>query len=359
MKWLGVFLLLSSLSTWVMASEKESMTWSRLGIQFEASNDLYHHQQLKLLSASTDIAETISNIKDEFLPSLVREYFKTKKLIIIFEKKSDTDAMFFPPGTLRESAIEEWIITLNPAVTDSQNYLRIIAHELFHAVHHLYNPEEETWIREGMAQIFENMVFGGFNYAHIHAGLTKSNFPLEAHFDHHQYEAEKYGNTLLYFHYLNSHCGLDSALFWTMLENREPGRNGITEALNRINSPHPVCQNFTTSASGYSLAKLVNNYSGFEQSPHTYILSSDQRLSYNKVIDEQILDAPVLFWSEFAPYRPMKVSLVSAIMLAPTAPSETQWWALEKNYPNRVKQIQPSEMSQLSNSWEVGFFLAK
>lgn len=330
-----------------------AVKWSRLGFTFEARAELYQTQQQKLLLASTDIAETLSEIQLEKLAPDIREQIKNKPIVLIFEKNSATDAMFFPPGTKRDGA--EWIITLNPVLLDTPNYQRIIVHEYFHAAHHSVKPNEKSWVREGLAQLFEYQVYGGFNFAHIHAGLTESNFPLEASFDVNNYQPEKYGNTLLYFYYLTTHCDKNEQLFWALTQSEDNGREGITQALQAAST----CRDFASTATGFSLAKIMNSYSGFDQSAQTFIHASAQRLSIDSQNEKKALAYPESYWKNIKAYQPQRLSQLTAIELAKSAPETTKWWGVEKNYPNRIKAIKPTEISTLAKSWDIGFFIAE
>ncbi|WPU65222.1 hypothetical protein [Peredibacter starrii] len=353
MKWLLFTLLYICATSWAFA-EAANVRWSRLGFVFEAKDELYRNQQQDLLLASTDIAEQLSDIQLSKLPSEARDKIKHKTITLIFEKNASTDAVFYPPGTKAGRGNDEWIITLNPALISTPDYLKIISHEYFHAVHYSINPNEVSWVREGLAQLFEYRLYNGFNFAHTHAGLTKNEFPLEAEFDINDYRPEKYGNTLLYFYYLTSHCDKDDTLFWTLVNSGGSGRDGINRALQLENSSIPLCRDFSSSAEGFSLAKMANSYSGFEQSSLTFIMPSSHRLQIDAQKELSLLANPDKFWSSIQSYQPQRLSLKTAQELIKTAPASFKWWGLEKNYPNRIKALKPQDLMTLSPAWDVG-----
>jgi hypothetical protein len=352
-----LFLLLSALDARPSGDAASDVRWTRLGIRFEARPDIYRAATPQLLAASAEISEAITNLQAEHLAAVHPTFLRDHALVVRFEKRGATDAMFFPPRTFAPAS-EEWYITLSPGLLSSPTYLRTVAHEYFHAVHHALNPWEEDWIREGLAQLFEHLVFGGFNFAHVHAGLTTSDVALEEPFDPNRYRPEQYGNTLLYFYYVNAQCAPGNAFFWRLVAGRVPGRAGVTAALEGLAAPAPHCRSFAATAAAFSLAKLINGYSGFEQSPVTFLVNTDKRLSLDRARERQLLAAPAELWRRLAPWRPLRVSLPTALALAASAPPPIRWFGLERSYPNRVRELAPGDLTSLTNKWDVGFFRA-
>ncbi len=331
--------------------------WNRLGISFEARTEVFRSSQSQLLSASTEIAYAITNLQEEHLNAVHDTFLKDHALVILFEKNSGTDAMFFPPKTLRPDS-EEWIISLSPGLLSSPTYLRIVAHEYFHAVHFALNPGELDWIREGLAQLFEHIVFGGFNAAHVHASLTNSDYGLEETFDPNSYSPEKYGNTLLYFYYINTQCSLNNALFWNQIRASSPGRSGISNTLSKLASPLAHCRNFETSAAAFSVARLVNAFSGFEQSSATSILNTDKRLSIDPTFERRLIANPLEYWRRLKHWRPIRITSPTALIIAPSSPIDIRWLGLERAYPYRVRELGSRDLRGLGPKWDVGLFRA-
>src|SRR6218665_3793936 len=103
------------------------------GLHFEVDSSLYDEKSDLYKTAKNDIADTINMLHAEYLPEVAKEKIKDKKVVVLFENSGSTDAKFYPPGTKRASNADEWIITLNPALITTKKYLRIFAHEYFHA----------------------------------------------------------------------------------------------------------------------------------------------------------------------------------------------------------------------------------
>lgn len=331
--------------------------WSRLGIQFEATSEVFQGSQAQLLSASAEIAETITKLQEEHLKAVHKTFLRDHSLVVLFEKTSATDAVFYPPRTLRPEN-EEWFITVSPGILSSPTYLKIVAHEYFHAVHFALNPGELDWVREGMAQLFEHLVFGGFNTAHVHSSLTQSEHGLEEAFDPSTYIPEKYGNTLLYFYYVNSQCSFDNQFFWGHLLEGASGRSGISRTLAKLASPEAHCRSFESTATAFSVARLVNNFSGYDQSSATSILTVDQRLPTNRDRERRLLANPTDHWRKLSAWRPIRITLPTAMILAPSAPSDVKWFGLENSYPHRVRELTPRDLGRLPSKWDVGFIRA-
>lgn len=335
-----------------------AVNWERLGINFESDPETYRFYKQNLLRASAEIASSLSAIMEEEIPNDIMAKFSDKKLTIVFQKNSATDAMFFPPRSFRQSVGEEWIITINPAVVTDANYHRLVTHEFFHAVHHANSPKEETWVREGMAQLFESNLFGGANQAHVIASLTKSEFSLEEDFNVNDYKPEKYGNTFLYFQYLSNQCAQNKDFLWDLMKTEATGRQGIDIYL-RGKSNKAQCQSFIKSAGAFSLARLVNTYSGFEQNESTFLTPNTYKLEVSTTMDKLIQKDPRGFFKSLKAFRPVKLSLQSAELLSKFSTESSEWWAIEKSYPYRVKQVSPLEVPNLSKSWDIGLVIVQ
>ncbi len=336
-------LIYMSFSTALMADALPVEAWKRLGVRFEAETTLFNARKSELQKSSGEIADLISTVLAEF-PNEISKDFDEKKLLIIFAKNASTDAVFYPPGELRKTS--DFIITVNPSLIESPSFERLLAHEIFHAVHFTFNPDELDWIREGMAQLFESRLYGGFNQAHVVEALTKSNFPLEAEFDINSYQKEKYGNTFLFFYFLSTHCDPQRDLLFKMIQNGLYGRAGIDSVL--ANSPLQICSSFAKAAEGFSVAKMVNAYSGTNQSAETFIIPAMQEMGVDPTLEASYT------WNKIGSFQPKRISKARALILSATSPADAHFWGLEKRFPNRVKRLIPSEISGLKDGWDIG-----
>lgn len=337
-----VLLICMSFSTALLADASSVESWSRLGVRFEAETVLFNARKAELQKSSGEIADLISTVLAEF-PSEISREFDENKLLIVFGKNASTDAVFYPPGTLRRT--KDFIITVNPSLIESPNFERLMAHEFFHVIHFIHNPDELDWIREGMAQLFEARLYGGFNQAQVVEALTKSNFPLEADFDINSYQKEKYGNTFLFFLFLTTHCDPQRDLLWKMIQNNLYGRAGIDSVLN---STLPLCSSFASAAEGFSVAKMVNAYSGTGQSADTFIIPVMQEMSIDQTMES------TLTWNKIGSFQPKRVSKARALILSASTPPDAHYWGLERRFPNRVKRIQVNDINNLREGWDIG-----
>ena len=335
-------------STALMADALPAETWSRLGIRFEAESTLFHTRKSELQKSSGEIADLISTVLAEF-PNEISKDFDEKNLLILFAKNASTDAVFYPPGALRKN--NDFIIAVNPSLIESPNFERLLAHEIFHAVHFTHNPDEVDWIREGMAQLFETRLYGGFNQAHVVEALTKSNFPLEADFNINSYHKEKYGNTFLFFYFLSTHCDPQRDLLFRMIQNGLYGRAGIDSVL--VHSSLQICTSFGKAAEAFSLAKMVNAYSGTNQSAETFILPAILEMRVEPTLEASYT------WNKIGSFQPKRVSKARALVLSKTSPADAHYWGLEKRFPNRVKRLQINDISALKEGWDVGIIRSR
>lgn len=337
MSWLKCFLILLVLPLTLRAEE---VRWTRLGIQFTADASVFDSKKSELLGISDEIADLATTVLGEIPPEIAAP-FQRESLVFSFIKQASTDAVFYPPGELRKS--EEFIITVNPALIHSPSFERLLAHELFHAVHYLHNKRELSWVREGLAQLFESHLYGGFNPSTVVTALTTNEFPLESDFDVTDYQREKYGNTFLFFYYLSTHCDPDRTLLWRMVTHGSTGRAGI----DRILQPSH-CGDFLKAAEDFSVAKIVNTYSGNSQSDQTFLIPSLAKFTIDPRLESRIQ------WEALGSFQPQRLSMKRALELSRSAPQDAHFWAIERRYPNRVKQITVRELRDLDAGWDIG-----
>ena len=170
-------------------------------------------------------------------------------------------------------------ILFNPFEKKKERF-RILSHEYFHAIHHLLNPAEEDWVKEGLAQLFEWKVTGLPFRPHLEAGLKNLTTPLIAEYDHNKYSSEVYGQHLLYFYYLEKNCGGEK-LFWDIARSMylspiaknvlslDRGQKSTLKRIgienidirlkNNIHTFKEQCRDFDQSALSFQLARILNS----------------------------------------------------------------------------------------------------
>lgn len=235
----------------------QAAAWYVDDVLFSAPEELYSAGAENLQQASLKIKKHID--------FLIKTYFPQYKdeVVITFESTKGVDALFYPPKTYDGRTglyTDRPIISLNPRLIKDARIYRLVGHELFHAVHYKYAPNEMDWIKEGLAQKFESEVYGGITHSHIRAGMEDSRHALEESFDVNDFRAERYGNTFLFFHFMEEHCGIEKvwSYFLTQQDSNVIGRDSITKVLSALKRARPYCQNALELMGHFTLAKLIN-----------------------------------------------------------------------------------------------------
>ena len=160
-----------------------------------------------------------------------------------------------------------------------------LLHEWFHALHWYLDPEEPSWVKEGLAYLFVyRSLHGVLQYpgVAIQTATSHSNTGLEHVFSIHADEEEAYGHTFLYFLYLYRNCGGED-LFWKLAKGdsgspRKTGRQWIDEVLKGSDSTW--CGSFENTAIQAEIGRFhqagfyVKGMTGLDQ--HYNILLDDQ-----------------------------------------------------------------------------------
>lgn len=147
----------------------------------------------------------------------------------------------------------------------------ILAHEIFHSIHYRIHKDEPSWVREGMAQLFEFLVEGAWNTANILKAyanpstsltLSRSHTPKPSSGER-LISSAQYGHQLLYFKFLMDRCG-GRDLFWSLVMDRPDlfGEENISWVLARSSAgveKKPVeCSNFDLSALEFEISRFEN-----------------------------------------------------------------------------------------------------
>jgi hypothetical protein len=203
------------------------------------------------------VSELNTFFKQEVLPKIpetILEKIKDLKVTILLSDKSGRDGLFVPGEIEHNHKIIVQLINLN-----SNGIKALLAHEFFHAVHFEINPDEESWMREGMAQLFEYIVTENLSGSNLQASIAKPNTPLIGNYDVENSNPAQYGHDLLYFFYLYNHCGKDN-LFWKIAAGTDDlqGAALINSVLQAGAKEEIECKNFHYSAVSFEAAKLHN-----------------------------------------------------------------------------------------------------
>ena len=152
------------------------------------------------------------------------------------------------------------------ALLDQDQQGSLITHELTHLMHQEFRPQEQSWVREGVAMMGEWKVTGFYNPA-LGASFTTPETSLTALLDPRDegyadggIRTAEYGQILQYFVYIYRLCGKD-ALLDQLLTSKLPesGTAFMDKILRRTGSSDPACQGFDASFRAFSIARFEQN----------------------------------------------------------------------------------------------------
>jgi hypothetical protein len=100
-------------------------------------------------------------------------------------------------------------ISLDGAAPGTRDYLATLAHELQHAVHWAADPDEDTWLNEGLSEIASEVA--GYRVGSVAAFLRAPATSLTEWPPNISESAPNYGASTLFFEYLMDHYGGEPA----------------------------------------------------------------------------------------------------------------------------------------------------
>jgi len=298
-----LILLLTCLTT---AAHGEA--WVDDGHNFFAEDELYRASPALLRASSRKISRHIRHLKRSYLKDLKDDF------VIVFAPTQATDALFYPPRLYVDGKGERFndaVVVINPRMINNNRLFRLIGHELFHYVHDERFPHELSWVREGLAQNFESEVYGGITQSHLRAALEESRHALEEEFDISASQPEKYGNTFLFFHFLEQYCLKDKA--WRMALNlKQTGRvgRGTIDALLELNgTKSSFCTNATATMSEFTLQKMINAQTATFPMALWPLLSAPEPMDQEALVLSQLSSIDLRrFFTELPPFLGFKLS---------------------------------------------------
>jgi hypothetical protein len=214
----------------------------------------------KMQGEFTTLITSASLLATKAIPPAVLGSLGSRTIVIEVKKNLTIAGQFIDPietansdGLLIRFAF--WALT-------SSNIKRVFLHELFHAIHYSLRPNEPSWIREGLAELFVYKVTGKFSGAYVLAALETSTTPLESSFNPKIVHNERYGHAFLYFYYIDKNCG-GTDLYWKLVTNEEEARGpaGIDSLLKGVRNSEPysfLCRDFKSSATFFEVARFYN-----------------------------------------------------------------------------------------------------
>jgi len=284
-----------------------------------------------LQSRAHAIVDFVENKLYPKVPSALLAKVKAKTLRIEITSNLKAKGGLFDP---EQSQKDELVLQIRKNLFADDSIFRLIAHEWFHALQFVIHPDEPSWVREGLAQVFETIAMGGFNGPNLLAALDASTTSLEYDFNPKKTEREAYGHTFVYFYFLYKNCGGDS-LFWKIAESATNrfGADTINAALK--GNSKKECSDFETTVLDAELARFHNHkiYGKDTQTDLYWLTPEFERTP--KVVEEGVLDRSVI--DALPVHRPLllKKSYRSALKPFLKDP-KLEIYTLSKTYPYRI-----------------------
>ncbi len=136
------------------------------------------------------------------------------------------------------------VLILSDSIEDHGELRTLFFHELFHFFHHQFQPHEESWVKEGLAQVFASRVTGILPFAAIHAALRGESTPLMRSHDWRHPSLALYGHQFLYFWKTIRDCGGDD-FFWSWVKRPQSSADLIFSSQAR--GSIEICSSFLNS----------------------------------------------------------------------------------------------------------------
>lgn len=186
----------------------------RVGAEFEGIIHPKVHQILEIQSKSPKTILLFDNIQDESFHRGHRFGKQYKGL--------------FSPAKLGESTV---LLDTNLDWQGLKKVYADIVHEYIHLLQYQLDPLELPFVNEGIALLFEQYLYG---VVHLHSVVEFMNHPTRSLTDFSKRAAEDYGQTFLFFSYLDAHFGGKKLIREIMVSN-EHGVESIDNALKKSN----------------------------------------------------------------------------------------------------------------------------
>jgi uncharacterized protein YjaZ len=307
----------------------------KFSIDKNTFENLSNFEQEKLISRAGELKKFIDKDILSHVPNEILDKLDNLEVTIKLGDQNSRDGLFIPGEELHKHQLAINLIQLN-----SNGIKSLIAHEFFHAIHFEINPDEDAWIREGMAQNFEFIVTNELNGVNLQATINNPYTPLIADYEIENKNPAQYGHDLLYFHYIYNHCGKDT-LFWRIASgmNNESGSKLIESALIKSGIEREECRSFYASAIHFEVSRWHNQIqytkNGLSESfslvpininPREIIINSSQELA------EKIYALPV--------FSSMKINLEKWMSLQGKC-TECKIYFAKKSFPYDVKETLP------------------
>ena len=234
------------------ASSYNKPSWSEsIHVVMEWPSGVDSKNRLHLEGYLTKFFESSLYQINQFLPSSVKKMLDDKNLTIEVQLKKGQGAIF--KGGKDASKI---IINVNSILQNDGKSL--FFHEFFHFIHYLYRPQEESWLKEGMAMLFEYYLTKHIHWKAAKAFRGNSQRPLVVPYDPLNPNLSDYGQSFFFLYYIQNKCRA-IALLWKLTQSTEEAKG--VDFVQSILEQYPTCQGFYSTHCDFLIARSHNKMS--------------------------------------------------------------------------------------------------
>ncbi len=328
--------------TSLYASPEVDITYNR---QVANSDDVY----AELIQNALDLAQSYRLKILPRIPTDIWTQLRKPKVHISFEDGLPSDGLFIPPDSSWQAAQTSTIkLRIRSDILRDTRRNIILAHEFFHMVHFLLHRGEPSWLREGLAQVFEWSALSGnpsiqVNAANVKAGLTQLSTRLDSEFDLQKINSAQYGHVFLFFYYAYQNCGGES-LFWKITRSTSGAFGWRTLEHAMIDNPKSECKNLQTLITDFEIARVHNQkiHEGQKTSHRYFLFNSISKINQISVLPS--LSNDIL---KLEPNQPLLTSLQEFQKVANPPLANQDGYSiryLEQSFPYRVFEKLPTPL---------------
>lgn len=338
---LGVFLTFFSLQARAQILLAES---THMMMATDSSSQISNQERLQ----SQILLELLEAKGYSLLPTPALELVKNRKIQILLKKNAALD------GYAYEDSRGGLTIEIHQDLLNHPLASQLLAHEFFHAIHFVANPNETAWVREGLAHSFERWFTGKFIGNTWLAAMKNPFTPLMDGYEEKVFRPEQSGHAAQYFYYLEKYCG-GRNLLWDIALGPKTDIEQIENSLRKAARKSP-CTGFLESARAFEVARVFNSFvdelplqDGSSSQPYFLFSTSFKSPTLVQLPSRSVLEAlPV--------YTPLILKPSTSISDLPKSKNGQEWrifW-FRQRFPKAVSGEKPTEKD--IQNWQILIF---
>ena len=214
-------------------------------VLFRVSTNAYWYFQKGFSPSEEALAKAISTFENVIYPTLTDAFGTEWKpgvdndphLSILHAQLNGAAGYYSAadeyPKAVQPLSNEREIIYINLGSfqVGSTAYLGTLSHELQHAIHWAGDPNEETWVNEGLSEVAKGLA--GYSFSFVRNFIASPTTPLTTWPSNGQSTLPHYGGATLFMEYLAQHYGGHDNLR-TLVELPEDGIEGVSVYLSSM-----------------------------------------------------------------------------------------------------------------------------